>query len=145
LTYKKQVKDWQAIVSNKRHQDWLVILVVRPESKTTGSSRIFSMRAPAMDKVKTDINTSKRDRCVELTWPVGQDDSAAWTELISKVKDGILATFDAYVATREEEIQRSESQRALPGWNFCTFFILKVIISNLPLFSTQFILLGKPR
>lgn len=86
-----------------------------------------------MDKVKADINTVKKDRCVELTWPVGQEDSAAWTDLIAKIKEGILTTFDAYFTTRQEEIQRSESQRSLPGWNFCTFFILKVIHPSIEL------------
>lgn len=72
---------------------------------------------------------------MELTWPVGQDDAAAWTDLIAKLKDGILTTFDAYVAAREEEIKKSESQRMLPGWNFCTFFILKVTSSYNALYS----------
>jgi len=50
----------------------------------------------------------------------------AWAELLSKVKDGLLSAFDAAVSQREDEVRRSESQRSMPGWNFCTFFILKV-------------------
>jgi len=44
---------------------------------------------------------------------------------MNKAKDGILHAFDDAVSFREDEIRRSESQREMPGWNFCTFFILK--------------------
>lgn len=37
-----------------------------------------------------------------------------------------MTAFDAAVSQREEEVRRSESQQSMPGWNFCTFFILKV-------------------
>lgn len=59
-------------------------------------------------------------------WAPGIDDPAAWTDLISKMKDGIMATFDANVQLREDEVRRSENQRQIPGWNFCTFYMLKV-------------------
>jgi hypothetical protein len=49
-----------------------------------------------------------------------------WGEFIARLKDGILSAFDASVSQREDEVRRSESQRQMPGWNFCTFFILKV-------------------
>jgi hypothetical protein len=47
-------------------------------------------------------------------------------DLISKMKDGIVLSFDANVAQREEETKAMEGLRTMPGWNFCTFFILKV-------------------
>ena len=65
-------------------------------------------------------------RCVQLAWPVAKDNPAAWAELLSKVKDGLLFAFDTAESQRDEEVKRSESQRSMPGWNFCTFFILKV-------------------
>ena len=46
---------------------------------------------------------------------------------MSKVKDGIVSAFDAAITLREEEVKRSELQKQMPGWNFCTFFILKVL------------------
>ena len=57
---------------------------------------------------------------------MAKDNPAAWAELLSKVKDGILSAFDTAVSSRDEEVRRSESQQSMPGWNFCTFFILKV-------------------
>jgi hypothetical protein len=89
------------------------------------------MKAPVLDRVKADINVDKkRDRCVELPWPVTQDDTSAWTELVAKLKEGIIFSFDSYVTMRQEDIQKSESQRTMPGWNFCTYFILKVWFSH---------------
>ena len=47
-----------------------------------------------------------------------------------------MSAFDAVVTFREEEVKRSEGQRQMPGWNFCTFFVLKVGWS-LPVASTR--------
>jgi hypothetical protein len=65
-------------------------------------------------------------RCVQLAWSADKNHPAAWVELITKMKEGILTAFDSVVSQREEEVKRSEGQRQMPGWNFCTFFILKV-------------------
>jgi hypothetical protein len=65
-------------------------------------------------------------RCVQLLWSHGQENPAAWAEAVNKIKEGILFSFDAAVGQREDEVRRSENQRQMPGWNFCTFFILKV-------------------
>jgi hypothetical protein len=73
-------------------------------------------------------------RCVQLAWPMAKDNPVAWAELLSKVKDGLLSAFDAAVSQRDDEVRRSESQQSMPGWNFCTFFILKVC-SPQPMFS----------
>lgn len=101
------------------------------------------MKGSVLDRIKADFNLDKRDRsvscrhmlrnannpalrCVHLAWAVGQENPAAWAECINKIKDGILSAFDSAVVQREEDVKRSESQRLMPGWNFCTFFILKV-------------------
>jgi hypothetical protein len=54
-----------------------------------------------------------------------QDAEAAWTDLIAKFKELILSSFDRRVSQYEEDIKERDAQRSLPGWNFCTFFILK--------------------
>ena len=56
----------------------------------------------------------------------GNENPQAWAEFINKVKEGIVNAFDSAVTQRQEEVTRSESQQLMPGWNFCTFFILKV-------------------
>jgi len=96
------------------------------------------MRAGVLDKVKADINTDrKRERCVELVWPVllasGGGGAATtpptddgWKEVEEKLKEAVMTAFESYVFARREEIAKSEGQRTMPGWNFCTYFILKV-------------------
>lgn len=65
-------------------------------------------------------------RCTQLIWSAGMDNPVAWGEFINRLKDGILSAFDLAIAIREDEVKRSDNQRQLPGWNFCTFFVLKV-------------------
>ncbi|KAK0610992.1 trafficking protein particle complex subunit 10 [Immersiella caudata] len=55
----------------------------------------------------------------------GQDSINAWADLIGKFKELILSCFDTRVSQYEEDIKERDIQRSLPGWNFCTFFILK--------------------
>ncbi|KAK0625438.1 trafficking protein particle complex subunit 10 [Bombardia bombarda] len=54
-----------------------------------------------------------------------QDSDIAWADLIGKFKELILLSFDTRVRQYEEDIKEKDNQRGLPGWNFCTFFILK--------------------
>ncbi|KUJ22443.1 TMEM1 family protein-like protein [Mollisia scopiformis] len=54
-----------------------------------------------------------------------QENENAWLDLVSKLKSLILASFDGRVSQYEEDIREKDAQRSLPGWNFCTFFVLK--------------------
>ncbi|VDB90876.1 Bgt-3350, partial [Blumeria graminis f. sp. tritici] len=54
-----------------------------------------------------------------------QERESGWLDLISKMKSLILASFDIRVTQYEEDIREKDAQRSLPGWNFCTFFVLK--------------------
>lgn len=54
-----------------------------------------------------------------------EDAKVAWSELMDKTKRLILSSFDMRVTQYEEDIKERDAMRKLPGWNFCTFFILK--------------------
>lgn len=54
-----------------------------------------------------------------------EETRAAWQDLIGKLKSQILSSFDKRVTQYEEDIKEKDAQRNLPGWNFCTFFMLK--------------------
>jgi hypothetical protein len=54
-----------------------------------------------------------------------QENENAWIDLVSKLKSLILSSFDMRVGQYEEDIREKDAQRTLPGWNFCTFFVLK--------------------
>ncbi|KAI9703059.1 MAG: hypothetical protein M1820_005931 [Bogoriella megaspora] len=102
-----------------------------------------------LEKLKSDFNESSKhapDRIAQVRLPksavpsgtvpspappVGshgfspQEQDYAWDDLISKMKNLILLSFDRRVAQYEDDIREREAQRSLPGWNFCTFFLLK--------------------
>lgn len=54
-----------------------------------------------------------------------QETENSWTDLVSKFRGLILSSFDSRVSQYEDDIKEKDAQRSLPGWNFCTFFILK--------------------
>jgi hypothetical protein len=56
----------------------------------------------------------------------GRDDPATWVEVINKLKESIVTSFDTAIVEREEDVKRGEAQRVTVGWNFCTWFLLKV-------------------
>ncbi|KAG9242133.1 TMEM1 family protein-like protein [Calycina marina] len=103
-----------------------------------------------LDKLRADFNSSSRlatDHCAQIRIGVNdvpyemlprvvpaipgsytetpQENESAWADLILKFKELILASFDMRVGQYEEDIRERDAQRALPGWNFCTFFVLK--------------------
>lgn len=44
---------------------------------------------------------------------------------MEKMKESILSSFDLQVLQIQEDTRRLDMQRHMPGWNYCTFFILK--------------------
>ena len=48
-----------------------------------------------------------------------------WQDILGKIKEGVLQSFDSRVLHYEEDIRKMYAQKTLPGWNYCTFFILK--------------------
>ncbi|TFK54963.1 hypothetical protein OE88DRAFT_1732249 [Heliocybe sulcata] len=126
---RKQIKDWHSSVIQRKGQEWLILYMDRPDTKAAATS-FFQVKASVLDKIKADFNVDKRDRCVQVAWSPNFDNPATWADVITKVKEGILSAFDASVTQREEEVKRSENQRQMPGWNFCTFFILKESLAS---------------
>ncbi|RPA77111.1 hypothetical protein BJ508DRAFT_379127 [Ascobolus immersus RN42] len=106
-----------------------------------------------LEKLRVDFNpTGKhaRDRIVQLRVPHDHPDlstlsppvpppipnstpitdpphevEAEWSDLITKFKSQILLSFDARVSQYEDDVREKDAMRSLPGWNFCTFFVLK--------------------
>lgn len=114
------------------------------------SSRWGKSSTPLLERLRSDFNPSSKanmDHVVQIrigindvpydllprvvpAVPTGytetEDDAkAAWAELIDRIRRLILSSFDMRVTQYEEDIKEKDAQRSLPGWNFCTFFILK--------------------
>lgn len=60
-TVKKQIKDWQTSVLPRKNQEWLIVHVVRPDTKVV-DRKFFNMKSSVLDKIKADFNVDKRDR-----------------------------------------------------------------------------------
>jgi len=105
---------------------------VNSKSKWSGksSSTIF-------DKLRADFSSSSKSsitRVAQVRLLEAGDKSTAltpaeleeqWQDLVECLKACILRSFDARVAQYELDIRERDNQRTLPGWNFCTFFVLK--------------------
>ncbi|CAG8279777.1 unnamed protein product [Penicillium salamii] len=151
-TARKNLRDWikanscsqssqssqPATTSQEKHDasEWLILHVV-PDSDSAERSPAPTSKwgrgsTTVLEKVKADFNGSSKtavDHVAQLRLPKSGTKSPELAEqledLIDKMKNGILASFDLRVAQYEEDIKEKDSQRSLPGWNFCTFFILK--------------------
>ncbi|KAJ5794006.1 hypothetical protein N7457_000605 [Penicillium paradoxum] len=127
-----------ATASQEKHDafEWLILHVV-PDGDAADKAPISTSKwgrgsTTVLEKAKADFNGSSKtavDRVAQLRLPKhgtkSSELAAQLEDLIDKMKNGILASFDLRVAQYEEDIKEKDSQRSLPGWNFCTFFILK--------------------
>lgn len=41
-----------------------------------------------------------------------------------------MTAYDGAILEREDEVKRREAQRVTLGWNFCTWFLLKVRLED---------------
>ena len=140
-------------IKNENHNasEWLIILISddsgdrqssQGSSKTRSEFR-WSSKSPKglLEKIRADFNGSSKtspDRVAQLSLldaspnnarpsasPAQPNTERQWDDVTHRLKSLILASFDLRVKQYEEDIKEKDSQRALPGWNFNTFFLLK--------------------
>ncbi|RCH83507.1 hypothetical protein CU097_000946, partial [Rhizopus azygosporus] len=121
---RKNIRSWLDLVQSKKIQEWLIVYVA--EADTKRSNNYLGLKSSIFDKIRTDFNPPKQDRCVFIRKrdPEGPQ-SGLWTAFIEKMKECILSSFDMQVLQIQEDTRRLDMQRHMPGWNYCTFFILK--------------------
>lgn len=105
---------------------------VNSKSAWTGKSH-----STILDKLKADFNSSSKSGFNRVTQvrlldsgdkpsPLSPADiEGQWQDLVETLKACILRSFDSRVLQYEYDIRERDAQRSLPGWNFCTFFVLK--------------------
>ncbi|KXJ91533.1 TMEM1 family protein [Microdochium bolleyi] len=119
-------------------------------AEKTSTSRWRPGSSTLLEKLRSDFNSSSKsavDRIAQIrigvndvpydslprvipAQPTGyteseQESRASWEDLLTKFRSLILTSFDSRVSQYEEDIKERDGQRSLPGWNFCTFFMLK--------------------
>ena len=152
---RKQLREWvkdnsldagknKSASSQENHDafEWMIIHVTSAE---VGSNANWPSKASSnlAEKIRSDFNgltkpvvdhvaqipTSRSTQAQDGRTPFGSagggKEGEAWEELITKMKSLILASFDLRVRQYEEDIREKSTQRSLPGWNFCTYFVLK--------------------
>ena len=115
------------------------------QTKEKSSKWPGSSTGTVLEKIKSDFNGSGKlelDRVAQVrvarrtgagplsTAPAPSIETAKewegqWSDLMTKMKSLLLASFTLRVTQYEEDVRERDLQRALPGWNFCTFFTLK--------------------
>ncbi|KAF9354401.1 hypothetical protein BGX26_007772 [Mortierella sp. AD094] len=126
-TVRQKIREWIQLVTSKKNQEWLIVHISSQESVRAAKF----LRSSVLDKIKADFNTGKRDRVAQVRMAdTEMSEMELWADFTEKMKEGILTSFDQNVMTFEEDIRRLDSQRQMPGWNYCTFFILKEGLTN---------------
>lgn len=59
---KRHVKDWHTSVSSRKHQEWLILQIIRPDQSRAQPGKLFQMKNSVLDKLRTEFNIEKRDR-----------------------------------------------------------------------------------
>ncbi|GAA5990656.1 hypothetical protein JCM11641_001264 [Rhodosporidiobolus odoratus] len=126
-TLRGQIREWLDSVTAKQHEEWLIVHVA---SGRTGAAKFYQRKGAIVDKVKADFNTGKKDRCIQVVQGTSAEDPAAWAEFLSKIKEGVMVTFDAHVGLYEENVRKADSQRQLDGWQFLPFLRQKEALAH---------------
>ncbi|KAI9655230.1 MAG: hypothetical protein M1831_004940 [Alyxoria varia] len=92
-------------------------------SKST-IDRIAQIRL-SQDVLPSEVLPSKPGVDTSTTQDGSNDKMNDWSDLITRLRTLILTSFNLRVDQYEEDVREKEAQRHLPGWNFCTFYVLK--------------------
>ncbi|KAK5172845.1 uncharacterized protein LTR77_002965 [Saxophila tyrrhenica] len=92
------------------------------ETGKSGQDRVAQIRLTRAQVSADLLPTPAMATTIEETH---DEREKAWDHLMGKIKTMILSPFDTRVRQYEADVAEQESRRAMPGFNFCTFFIYK--------------------
>lgn len=123
---RKMIREWLTnnVIGLRDPTEWLIIHYVPPGSKSYSGNRF---RSGVFDKIRTDFNTSKKSRCIQIQgdFKTELEQMEIWSEVLTKLKEGVLDAFSKRVELYQEEIVKSEAKKTVLGWNFGTYFVMK--------------------
>ncbi|KAL6058445.1 hypothetical protein QOT17_014841 [Balamuthia mandrillaris] len=141
-TYNKalrgKIRAWVNHMEERQQEYLLVMLYVGRQSVRTEVAR--KLNRSSYDKMRSDFNNAKRDRCCELRIPdtqqspvVGNQDKSreAMEDFVEKLKTCISITLSQHVTFYRDQVQKLYEQRSLPGWNYCNYFVTKEALAFL--------------
>jgi trafficking protein particle complex subunit 10 len=59
-TVKKQIRDWHSVVTTRKHQEWLILHLIKPDAQVPSTK--FFQKNTVFEKIRADFNTEKRER-----------------------------------------------------------------------------------
>jgi hypothetical protein len=65
---------------------------------------------------------------VRLPEPGSNESDSTWLDLAAKIGEAIMGSFSHHILQYEDNVRRLDAQRQMPGWNYCTFFLMKASI-----------------
>lgn len=119
---KPKLQQWSTPHQEKM-QEWLIIHV--QGRQTLGKTAIGALnsafnRSP-FDKIRDDFK-----RVVQLRLTEKDERRKEMVDaLAAKLSECFLQALDLRVSEYEEEIRKMLQRRMVPGWNYCTFFLVK--------------------
>ncbi|KAJ1959549.1 hypothetical protein IWQ62_004566, partial [Dispira parvispora] len=127
---KAKIKQWLDPIASKKNQEWLIIHVTRqlPDNHAkSGGAKLFPRATSVVDKIRADFSPKKDDNRVLLLHfgDDGHNDPETWHDVFARIKECVVQSFYRRVTHYQEDVRRLDAQRMMPGWNYCTFFILK--------------------
>ncbi|KAG2020812.1 hypothetical protein CC2G_006114 [Coprinopsis cinerea AmutBmut pab1-1] len=121
--FKKEIKEWNETIMQKKSNERVILQIVTPDSAKQSRGGLFA--GSVLEKLKAEFNTDKRNRCAQLSYSPAVENRLLWGEFHNIMKECMGYALDQALSVRFEIVKRSEGQQQMPGWNFCTFFLLK--------------------
>ncbi|KAK9460560.1 trafficking protein particle complex subunit 10, partial [Lipomyces oligophaga] len=127
---RKIIRDWlnTKVLSMRDSLEWLIFFYDQSTSSTSSTTTAsLRFKTGLFDKIKADFNTSsKEDRCIQIKTGLDPtEDNKMWAEGMTKIRDGLISAFTLRVQAYDDEVKKLEAKKAVPGWNFATFFVQK--------------------
>ncbi|ORY84226.1 hypothetical protein BCR37DRAFT_386424 [Protomyces lactucae-debilis] len=148
---RQQVRTWFSAVASKKDQEWMIIhCISASEANVKSGPKILGLRNSVLDRIRSDFNsnTSKRDQCCRINFAADKKDfEQELDDFVLEMKSCLMSSLDKRVQDHQDQISRMEAQRTLPGWNYCTYFILKEgladTLENVSLYSDSLAILDE--
>lgn len=131
---KQKITMWLESIHTKKYQQCLIILINTgdKESLPNPSNNIFTTKtATVIEKIRQDFcGPSQRQNKATQIRIKPSSGIVAWNDLFELFADSIFLGFSQLLLTLEDDVRRIEAQKQLPGWNFCSFFLCKVLFQT---------------
>lgn len=112
---------WLESMPNRRSLKLIVILIEKIPFSVEGSK---SSKAFLLDKIRFDFGDKAALNVISMKH---QTDGllSGVPEFIELLSDCLFSAASSQLELLDEEIRKIDSQRNVPGWNYCSFFIAK--------------------